>query len=154
MNVALFKEIRKRILAEPTQFHMGSWFNTHPHCNTTACIAGWACVLESKEQDIATIMKHYMDGNWGECGPAERAMKLLGIDPMQASRLFYSTSWPKPYNVDYYVAKVNQDWCKAARVAAERIMFFINSGGTDDRAVEQGNQTKKGQENANEVRTH
>lgn len=120
------------ILAEPSQFVMGSFFTRQPEfgggsgirkkyrigkCGTAACIAGWAvtharaCSPEDGRRlgvDEASIARHWF---------------MLTIE--QSQRLFFTSGWPLRYQNRYHQAKNPE---QRAKVAAARIRYFINTG--------------------------
>lgn len=63
-------------------------------------------------------------------------IKLLGLSdagddgPSQADRLFVVEHWPAKLRVPYQIAEGKPR--KLARIAAQRIDFFIKTKGTDD----------------------
>lgn len=46
-NVDLMLKIREKITNEPDSYDQDVWIETSA-CGTTACIAGWACILSDK----------------------------------------------------------------------------------------------------------
>ena len=87
----------------PQRFEMGLWFTENPQsgwnwsCGTSACMAGWAAVIElgepPKDVSVCAITDWYaahFDADFS--GFAHLGRKLLGLD---SSELFYTESWPK-----------------------------------------------------------
>lgn len=138
MNIRLLRKIQARILAEPKRFDMDSWIvpkdeQTRPSCGTACCIGGWAAVENGWKS------KQYKDedGDWANLfispnGTTSRydsviasaAQKLLDITDEQASRLFYTCSWPEPYKSG---ADNGTPEYRAANGVA-RIKHFIETG--------------------------
>ena len=121
INVELLRKVKEAILAEPEGFDMAWW---HGHrmgdgewCGTTHCLAGWVQVL----QGMPPVDR----------GAFEDGRVVLGLNLDQASRLFSSRQWPVQFACDYAMARFVEDRKEMARVAGERIEFFIRTNGTD-----------------------
>lgn len=93
-QVAALLRVRDTIAAVPEQhFYMGSFvslavFSAEDlkefHCGTTACIAGWACILERPGANIYDPeMPNYAD-------PETLGQEVLHLDQAQAGALFYA----------------------------------------------------------------
>lgn len=151
MNVELLRKVKDYILAEPKRLHMGDWGckfsnamlerrpelrNVVPICQTTACIAGWAVILEKPE------LLNLNPDNETEQDKFQVAMDharawasdLLELDYEEGQRLFYELNWPILFCKAYERAKFSptNSAAKKAQVAAERIEFFIATNGTDN----------------------
>jgi hypothetical protein len=120
MNVELLQKVKQAILAEADRFDMHSWAETEqrdlscsiaskPSCGTTCCIGGWAAAIHNQLHDDSL---HYMKGNLA-----------LGISA--ASQLFYVEEWPLVFSRAYEKETSPRE---RARIAAERIDFFIEKG--------------------------
>jgi hypothetical protein len=132
MNIELFEKVKQAIVAEPERFDMSLWVlsdfvnefdstkgfkeNT---CGTTACIAGWACVLGT-------------DDNVKALDVPGRASALLGPRWEQAEQLFYTKYWPSKFLVPYEEGTEQE----AAQAAADAIDRFIACGGDWSRDAE------------------
>jgi hypothetical protein len=143
-----------RILAEPTRFNMAEWavrlFNAVGEmCGTTLCIAGFiatdagaelrttqgrfvrfvsTAILRARVPDSSDA--YYKDKDIDAVYPAEVAQWILQLTDEQAKRLFYVDRWPSVYAEAYL--DVERFPYLRARVAYERIHFFIDTEGTDD----------------------
>lgn len=82
-----------------------------PPWGTTACIAGWACILAGGL---------YVTG-WDI---PDMARELLDLGPLQtdATELFYVNCWPEYFKQRYTEATTAQE---RAQVTADRIDYFI-----------------------------
>jgi hypothetical protein len=142
MNTALLTEVRDHILQHPRNFDMQHWgtisapgrqmiriddgyvlkpevtqaFLRH-ECGTTACIAGWALILASKEgpRDL-------------DLAVSATAAQVLEVDYEDGLRLFFSDDWPEQFKVSYWAAN---DLRGRAYVAAKRIDHFIATEGRE-----------------------
>lgn len=78
-----------------TSFDMESWgtmVNMEPHthtqaldCGTSACVAGWACILDSPEGWYRRLT------GYDSFSTERRARVLLGLSDADAHRLFYAS---------------------------------------------------------------
>lgn len=90
-------------------------------CGTTGCIAGWALHLtDAKILETSTFLGVNFE---------DAAIKELGITKTQARSLFYDHRWPEKFDHDY---NNSDSFYDRARIAAERIQFFIDTNGTDE----------------------
>lgn len=142
INVRLLRRIEKYILEYPEKFDMAEWVRPfgmslsewedmsafdQPEeftlCSTTACIAGWTCLLTEKK-----VERRYL---------SSRATEKLGLTELQAERLFklsrmnYQNCWPVDLESRYLKAVKNHRWKDAARIAVERIERFIATKGAE-----------------------
>lgn len=122
MNTELLLKVKAHILEEPLRLDMGDWIHssdTAP-CGTEACIAGWACILASPEEKIASA--------FNRADIQSSATRLLDITKNQSAALFFTDAWPESF-----AAYNEQNWGspEAARIAAERIDAFILANGND-----------------------
>jgi hypothetical protein len=141
INVRLLRRIEKEILAKPEKFDMRDyarpvgvghedWANrayteqdSFELCKTTACIAGWADLLQNRRCSIYGI--------------ASRAIEILGLTYEQADRLFYlgvqthDEHWPEQFERPYLKAIKKKKWADAAQIAVERIEHFIKTRGAE-----------------------
>ncbi|HEY0004402.1 MAG TPA: hypothetical protein VGB17_06295 [Pyrinomonadaceae bacterium] len=138
MKTRLLKKIQQAILEHPAHFDMDEWgaryklenlVHDEPpesNCNTTACIAGWACVLTNSHP---TFEWKELPG-FGLCvdDHEHHTGSLLGLNQKQVDRLFYTCFWPKRFEARYERAKKNTT---KARIAAERIDHFIATKGAE-----------------------
>lgn len=128
MNVKLLRRIQEKILAEPRQFNMGSYFLSNrdirnfllpnpeiPNCGTAACIAGWALALASNRKP-------------SECEDSKANMifsiKVLDLDIDSGRRLFHFVCWPEVYQL-----MRAEGTKKYAEQAVARIDHFIKTKG-------------------------
>jgi len=145
MNVTLLNQICKAIEREPRRFNMGDWISLDPFndvylpgseqapCGTTACIAGFAVMLDS-----CGVSSSPNPGAWrstmldivenDRCPIDRHAKDLLDLTEDQSDLLFYATAWPESFRNDYHSAP---DAMAKARVAILRIKHFIETEGTD-----------------------
>lgn len=99
MNRELLRRVRDRI-AEVGEwgFDMGLWaVPSDGECGTTACLAGWSCLLGMNLNESASWTWVKKDGrgiHW-----QEDATRLLDMSYDQADRLFFTTSWPVKYQI-------------------------------------------------------
>jgi hypothetical protein len=152
MNVELLEKVKQHILEEPRRYNQQHWIGVGeteirkrfgkvgdlPPCGTMACIAGWTCILagvDLKGVDLFSI--------------SDKAEELLGINCIQADRLFssvaedalvdeemdedeyqeyFSGDWPYGFAKDYVLAKTAED---RAKVAVARIDHFIATDGKE-----------------------
>lgn len=125
MNVQLLREIQVEILAKPDAFRMDVWT-----CGTAHCIAGWALHLTGQriaDMRAPTALQTTEDGRLVQ----HAACDALQIDEDEGGVLFNTCKWP-----DYFRNELEDDdgdpisdRQKLAKVAAERIDFFIIAEG-------------------------
>ncbi len=85
----------------PNHFDMGAW------CGTTACIAGWAYVLNHGGHDPAAIPNPATPAlddieGWHRLSDLNElirheATEFLGINSTEAAGLFFDDEWPSEY---------------------------------------------------------
>jgi len=132
MNTQLLEQVRDAILEEPSRFSMKEWVNpNHPgsKCGTSACIAGFALVLNTTKGDTAIATWKEGIFRWAyDPGYVlfEDARKLLDLTSAQAERLFADRNWPQPWRDVYRNATTDQ---QAAGAAAGRINLFLETKG-------------------------
>jgi hypothetical protein len=159
MNVALLRDVRAQILAEPERLYMGAWQNEPiaEGCGTACCIGGWAGALSGLVKKNGTPTSVNVD--WTakgrrmlakietECGHWESPSELLftqvlGISDDQATRLFHVSEWPYALKVafnaddeDNAAYQEPAERLKAAKqrakIAAKRITHFIRTKGAE-----------------------
>lgn len=125
MNIPLLLEIADRIAKRPEQFQMAQWFS-QLDCGTVCCVAGWACVLS----DIPLRFHSKV---------ADQGAEVLGLDlpnslehvwngqpANAATRLFYLSCWPEPFNGEWESTRSPE---QRAAIAVRRIHHFIQTGG-------------------------
>lgn len=107
LNRALAQAIKNKITTEVERWDQNSWGctltdNVDPNgdlidgtCGTTACVAGWACMLTGNPLDWATA--EFMDGNKlqasrvkGGAWIEEVATHEFGLNEDQAAALFHN----------------------------------------------------------------
>lgn len=87
VNKELLLKIKEKIINNPSAIDMGVWKQKDfypqqiaPACETTACLAGWACELSSL--------------NYSHINFFDNALKFLQLEERQAYYLFYHERWP------------------------------------------------------------
>lgn len=118
MNTRLLRKVQRKILAEPKQFQMRTWFTSDldhkiPNCGTAACIGGWALVLSRKAKPSALQLIP---------SPFELIREALNLPYWQASLLCVFRQWPVKFQ------RYGED---NAKQAARRIEHFIKTGGEE-----------------------
>lgn len=135
INKELLERVKQHILEEPRRLNMdflllpvsclSHWdADALPPCGTVGCIAGWATFLTHGAEKA-----HEMD-------PWVEGMKILGLDDLQASRLFAApedaasypdgATWPIDLAKDYIAATSPQE---RAQITADRIDLFVKTDG-------------------------
>ena len=83
LNVALLKEVKRRVLAEPERVDMKYWVKQHKvlfwPCGSTCCIAGHAIEASGGDPDQLHELKD----------PLAYAAALVGLNLLEAGRLFW-----------------------------------------------------------------
>jgi len=129
-TIKMLREIKRRILAEPRQFDLHSWFfhdpEAIPNCGTSACIAGWAITIAHNTNPEKA--SELIDAKGGPKDPFLEGEQALGITDIQGYRLFLHENWPAPFDDQYqrYVRPLNK-----AKVACARIDHFIKTNGQE-----------------------
>jgi len=141
MNIDLLNKICSSLEQEPKRFHMGEWVSINPEsdlnipferlapCGTTACIAGFAVMLDQCDvpadpdnwRKTMTGLNNFSIQDW--------AKELLQLSENQAAQLFRVTCWPSQFMHKYTSAP---NATVSAQVAVERIKHFIKTDGTDE----------------------
>lgn len=100
------RRVREIILAQPERFDMGSFFDDQtkglgamppnydllePGCGTACCIAGWAIGLEA--QRMGGVARDCII-RLGKGSYSATAASILGMDTVDAERLFFPHLWP------------------------------------------------------------
>lgn len=81
-NVELLEQTMRHIIDHPEKHDQRLWVSP---CGTTACYAGWACILSGAKQTIGTTQIQFA----GETRhPQYLAAELLGLDHATANNLF------------------------------------------------------------------
>lgn len=129
MNIALLSDIKANILAVPETFRMESWFRSdiNAPCGTTGCIAGHAVAIGCAAKTLKEIAKQYRADFLYSPTP-RYAGELLQLDDQQRSRLFYLSSWPFSFRLDYCRA---ENAPERVQVTARRIDHFIKTKGRE-----------------------
>ena len=145
MNVELLKKIQAAILQEPRRIDMGPLIQPvkgQHACGTTACIAGWALVLDTESRledaegldEIMRIRKAAEDVwqrfiNNDVSGFLGDVRKLLGLPP-QYQALFWIHRWPKKWYAR--IRRLNPGTREYAEVVAELLQAVIDGEETFD----------------------
>lgn len=130
MNVKLLRQVKRAILAHPTQVRMDTLFShfspVHSKvggCGTAGCIAGWATFLvdkkKSKNPKAYTLDKASRRSS-DNIAKARRALCLADFGQLQS--LFYLEGWPDQFANALGKAKTAKQY---AQVVADRIDDFI-----------------------------
>lgn len=127
----ILEEVKVKIMEECGRFNMAYWIQGSPrsdiqgrindfrtstnHCGTAACIAGWACILNSDFIDESSMSVK-------EC-----AASLLGVGIREAGQLFVTHRWPLGLVMEHHEANQNRnsDPCGPARVACKAIDWWM-----------------------------
>lgn len=147
MNKILLKKVANHIKKHPEQLSMVDWVSD-TDCGTTACIAGWTCLLSkdkcckdtyAENSFLLRVSKEfprnreliqfnvYKRKRVEILHTSEAAVSLLDISSSDENKLFYVSGWPKKFRIDYLrVLRVNQK--KTAEVVYRRILHFIKTG--------------------------
>lgn len=100
-----------------------------PPCGTVACLAGNCTIMAGLTKptfDRDSAIYEFDDGT------PLKAAKWLGLEPEDASKLFYLSDWdypehwPESFTNEYYEAE--DDFAKRAEIACRRIDHFIKTG--------------------------
>jgi len=136
-NVKLLRRIKKLILANPNLLDMQLFMekvtpDKHNICGTTACIAGWTCILEKEKLPVPQQIKLYKFMQleyFHNFSFHLNGAKLLNITNSQANRLFFLHKWPEQFRVKYDEWGEEKGYVERnAEVTAKRIEYFIKHG--------------------------
>jgi hypothetical protein len=117
LNVKLLNRIKKHLLEEPKRYYQGWWAERvnemnfkgeqgPPACNTQACIAGWAVLLENPKNKWSNLIKKEDDTGYF----FNKAQKLLGLSGAEADSLFSSgnqRNWYGKFGVKEAIRKID-----------------------------------------------
>lgn len=128
MNVELLLKVKAAILEEPKAFDMIDWFrqSSAAPCGTTACIAGWAVVINEGCRRPGQVPSWLRGDTCQYSGEV-----ALEIDDEQAMGLFYIGAWPRLFAERYKEARSLLDYAGMAKAAADRIDHFITTEGRE-----------------------
>jgi hypothetical protein len=84
MNVELLEQTMRHIIDHPETHDQSIWISA---CGTTACFAGWACLLSGNHRD-KYWPTYFDDVTTGFLHTQDLAPKLLDIDEDTAGELF------------------------------------------------------------------
>jgi hypothetical protein len=133
MNEPLLREISRQILRHPLQFDMAFYFANRFHlgitsknCGTAACIAGWGKVITARKLKAFTTASSVLTDL-----PINREEmeEIFDLTKRQYDRLVYEAFWPARFKRLYRAARQVGDSAKGARLAAQRIEYFICTNG-------------------------
>lgn len=130
MNVERLRKVASIVLSDPERFAMDQWVS---ECGTMCCIGGHAVLDAGYAQVVHSRLGDYFtDTDAGKAAVAngdydsiyEAALELTNP---QGGNLFYVSDWPERFQVAFRAA--SDDPVERARIAAERIEYFISTGG-------------------------
>lgn len=131
MNIRRLRKLAKFVRTNPSRYDQNQW------CGTKACLAGHAAILAGiKDAEIFNGARS--EGRRLSSGTLidTKAAIWLGINDAEADRLFDTVSsvpmsrdaWPQRFCERYRRARTAKT---RAKVAADRIEHFINTGGCE-----------------------
>lgn len=135
LNKKLIRKIIKHIEAEPKRLNMNEWAmkdssRSGPPCGTTACVAGWALLLDKPAAERRKIMA--MDDDKFEralfgrtSNILQMGAKKLGIDAGGAWKVFFSDQWPEPFYSDFTNATTKK---KRTKITIARLEHLMETG--------------------------
>jgi hypothetical protein len=90
VNVQLLEQTMRHIIDHPETHDQGIWVSDKEDCGTTACFAGWACLLSGAKQYDVTLSQSTFSADTasGWIRADDLAVQLLGIDEDTATNLF------------------------------------------------------------------
>lgn len=125
-----------------------------PPCGTVACLAGSAAILMAKElyPDSKGTLTWLQRCNVHELTRSNGGWEATGVkyfelgDKGIGGRLFYLSRWPYNFSEAYHHAACEFNYCEdpaqalrlkaeMVRVLKERVEFFIETNGTDNKPV-------------------
>lgn len=133
INKSLIRKIIKNIEAKPLRLEMGDYVDLHDGvapCGTSACIAGWAVIIDRMEKHKIGYQNAAKLAN--TVATHAEAVRLLGITGDQSARLFFADEWPTPFSQQFYDASYDetheQTRRREAKVAVARLNHFLKTG--------------------------
>jgi hypothetical protein len=121
INLKLIRRVLRHVKADLRRLEMSHYFRFHgkdsesksiPACGTTACCAGWACILaDAKTQSQIEQKILQMDAsNWGTGYYFNRGKYLLGLTEGEAEIVFVGDASQVLHHRQYSVLKscINQ----------------------------------------------
>ena len=124
LNIVLLRQIQTTICKVPQQFDISSWHHGDvlpevEKCSSSACLAGWAVVLGTRQR-LSTLHRDEIK---------HLARELLGIrTEEQAKCLFYVGFWPAELATRYIACpRTLLDYQSNALVACARIEAFLDA---------------------------
>lgn len=92
INTELLEQTMRHIIDHPETHNQGIWVS---ECGTTACFAGWACLLSEmhsviKWKNFNGIGDALWISNYDTMNTYDAATKILGLNGLEADRLFYT----------------------------------------------------------------
>ncbi len=140
LNIALLEKVKAKILEEPDQFVMSTYFSDNrffadspeviPNCGTAACIAGWALAIDAEENPkeantrIQKLMFSSPSVDYGTL-----AIRLLGLPNRE---MFVVDAWPLNYRYDWYNAVNDKNKKKQVEIAVKVIDYYIKLYGDEN----------------------
>lgn len=132
----ILRAVKRLILAEPKRLHMADWGQRRsgpgaPACGTVGCIAGWTVLVSSglaSKWALKLLDNSAFNGLMAAAGI--KAASILGYPTFDYTggrlyKLFYPSSWPEPFRIDYHAAKTQTS---RAKIVGKRIDHFIKTG--------------------------
>jgi len=124
----MLQRIKEKILKEPENFQMNYFTQFNTPCGTTACIAGWAVLLDAKDQGFEITKDWYQSL---KSNVEQLASGLLGLDyseeteegKINSDTVFYVTDWPDDFKWRYKSATSQE---KRAHIAAKYIDYLCS----------------------------
>ncbi len=157
LTIKRLRKIKKLILEEPKRINMSEGIlspkekekSLEPKCGTVGCIAGWAYSLEmlKRHGKRSPMQLKKLFGYVGWETVAATGSEYLGLDYYQHHKLFYPAQWPDKFLPPYtgwkesistgtnLRGKTGEIFSPQtpgyAQVVADRIEYFISTGGTE-----------------------
>jgi hypothetical protein len=101
VNLERLEQVMRFVTDNPDLHDQGMWITTDTPCGTTACLAGWTCLLNGYEPAKSAWVHDRADGGRELCavqrvgstdgeelGVFETACRVLDLDPGVAGWLF------------------------------------------------------------------
>ena len=133
-------EVRKLILKHPQRFNISHWFGSESlsECGTSACIAGWICMVDLKtEQPSEAVKIMRFDMTQAE----DKAQDILQC--YNTHDLFFHQNWDESFSKAYsdeqnlffssnLKGNAIEHKRRCAEISADWIVFWMNREGIED----------------------